>query len=91
MNDEILSALVGVMDRLANFESSQRVRDEDESILGSVENGMSASALSAKLRGRQNIVKALGSPEQKPAFTLDRALAPGDGVSMFASLAPPRG
>uniref|UniRef100_A0AAV1UD51 Uncharacterized protein n=1 Tax=Peronospora matthiolae TaxID=2874970 RepID=A0AAV1UD51_9STRA len=37
------------------------------------------------------IVDALGSPEQNPAAYPALAPAPDDGVSMFASLATPRG
>ena len=88
---KILAALVGLTDLLAKLESSQRVRDEDERILGAVESGMFASAIGAHMRGRPMFIDALGSPERKPSAYPAQALAPEDGVSMFASLAPPRG
>ena len=42
-DDKILAALAALTDRLAKLESSQRVRDEDERMLGAVESGMFAS------------------------------------------------
>nr|BAP68808.1 RxLR effector candidate protein [Hyaloperonospora arabidopsidis Emoy2] len=60
-------------------------------MFGAVESGMFASALGANMSGRQMAIEALGSPERKSAAYPARALAPGDDVSMFASLAPHRG
>uniref|UniRef100_A0AAV1UFH2 Uncharacterized protein n=1 Tax=Peronospora matthiolae TaxID=2874970 RepID=A0AAV1UFH2_9STRA len=47
-DDKILTTLVGLAERLTKLESSQRVRDEDELILGAVENCIFTSALGAK-------------------------------------------
>uniref|UniRef100_A0AAV1T6P9 Uncharacterized protein n=1 Tax=Peronospora matthiolae TaxID=2874970 RepID=A0AAV1T6P9_9STRA len=88
--DKILATPVGLTERLAKLESSQRVCDEDERMLGAVESGMFASALDANICGRPMTIDALGSPEQKPAYPA-RAPAPNDSVPMFSSLAPPRG
>ena len=41
-DERIRAALVAVTDRLSNLESSQRVRDDDERMLGTVERGMFA-------------------------------------------------
>ena len=89
--DKILAALAAVTDRLSKLESSQRVRDEDERMLGAVESGMFASAFGANIRGRPMTIDALGSPEQKPAVPRTRARTIDASESMFASLAPTRG
>uniref|UniRef100_A0AAV1V901 Uncharacterized protein n=1 Tax=Peronospora matthiolae TaxID=2874970 RepID=A0AAV1V901_9STRA len=66
-DDKILAALAAVTDRLSKLESSQRVRDEDERMLGAVESGMFASKLGANMRGRPMTIDALKSLEEKPA------------------------
>ena len=66
IDDKILAALAALTDRLAKLESSQRVRYEDERMLGAVESGMFASKLGANMRGRPMTIDALGSLEKKP-------------------------
>uniref|UniRef100_A0AAV1UMW7 Uncharacterized protein n=1 Tax=Peronospora matthiolae TaxID=2874970 RepID=A0AAV1UMW7_9STRA len=90
-DDKILAALAAVTDRLSKLESSQRVRDEDERMLGDVESGMFASKLGANMRGRPMTIDALKSLEEKSAAHRTRERWPENGESMFASLAPPRG
>ena len=90
-DDKILAALAAVTDRLSKLESSQRVRDEDERMLGAVESGMFGSKLGANMRGRPMTIDALGPLEEKPAAPRACARWPDGGESMFALLAPPRG
>ena len=90
-DDKILAALAAVTDRLSKLESSQRVRDEDERMLGAVESGMFAPSLDANMRGRPMTIDALGPLEEKPEAPRARTPWPDDGESMFALLAPPRG
>ena len=86
LDDKILAALSEVTEILAMMESSHRVREEDERMLGAFESGMFASKLGANLRGRPMTIDALGSPEVKPAALHHRA--PNHRVSLFASLNP---
>uniref|UniRef100_A0AAV1TRY5 Uncharacterized protein n=1 Tax=Peronospora matthiolae TaxID=2874970 RepID=A0AAV1TRY5_9STRA len=90
-DDKILVALATLIDRLSKLESSQRVRDEDERMLGAVESGLFASKLGANVRGRPMTINALGPLEEKPAAPRARTRWPVDGESMFALLALPRG
>uniref|UniRef100_A0AAV1V1J0 CCHC-type domain-containing protein n=1 Tax=Peronospora matthiolae TaxID=2874970 RepID=A0AAV1V1J0_9STRA len=88
-DDKILAALASVTERLATLESSQRVRDEDERMLGAVESGMFASKLGANMRGRPMTIDALGSPERKPTAPPAYQRADELGLSRFATLEPP--
>ena len=54
-------------DRLSKLDSLQRVRDEDERMLGAVNIGMFASKLGENMRGRPMTIDALGLLEEKPA------------------------
>uniref|UniRef100_A0AAV1T508 Uncharacterized protein n=1 Tax=Peronospora matthiolae TaxID=2874970 RepID=A0AAV1T508_9STRA len=88
-DDKTLAALSSVTERLATLESSSRVRDEDERMLGAVESGMFASKLGANMRGRPMTIDALGSPERKPTAPPAYQRADEPGVSRFATLEPP--
>ena len=88
--DKILTALANVTSRLASLESSQRVRDEDERMLGAVESGMFSSNLGAKMRGRPMAIDALGDAEEKPPAARAYQRAAEIGASRFASLDPPQ-
>nr|BAP68812.1 RxLR effector candidate protein [Hyaloperonospora arabidopsidis Emoy2] len=88
-DDKILAAPAGVMERLAVLESSQRVRDEDERMMGAVESGMFTSELGANMHGLTMTIDALGAPEENPAAPLTLQRAPDLGVSCIASLEPP--
>ena len=90
-DDKILAALAALTDRLSKLESSQRVRNEDERMIGAVESGMFASKLGTNMRGCPMTIDALGSLEDKPEAPRARARWRDNGELMFASLAPPRG
>ena len=64
-DDKILAALAGVTERLVVRESSQRVREEDERMMGAAENGMLASKLDANMRGRPMAIDALEPPKRR--------------------------
>uniref|UniRef100_M4BNX7 RxLR effector candidate protein n=1 Tax=Hyaloperonospora arabidopsidis (strain Emoy2) TaxID=559515 RepID=M4BNX7_HYAAE len=63
-DDKILAALTSVTERLVVRESSQRVREEDERMMGAAENGMFASKLDANMRGRPMAIDPLEPPKR---------------------------
>uniref|UniRef100_A0AAV1V2L8 Uncharacterized protein n=1 Tax=Peronospora matthiolae TaxID=2874970 RepID=A0AAV1V2L8_9STRA len=89
-DDKILAALAALTDRLASLESSQRVRDEEERMLGVVESGLFASKLGANMRGRPMTIDAIGDAEEKAPVPRGYQRATDLGASRFASLEPPR-
>ena len=86
-DDKILAALT---DRLASLESLQRVRDEEERMLGAVESGLFASKLGANMRGRPMTIDAIGDAEEKAPVPRGYQRATDLGASRFASLEPRR-
>lgn len=87
-DDKILAALAALTDRMAKMESSQRVRDDQERIMGAVESGMFASALGANARARPMTIDALtDSPERKPAAQWPRTNVPVDYLRHAEKLA----
>uniref|UniRef100_A0AAV1VI54 Integrase catalytic domain-containing protein n=2 Tax=Peronospora matthiolae TaxID=2874970 RepID=A0AAV1VI54_9STRA len=89
-DDKILAALAALTDRLASLESSQRVRDEEERMLGAVESGLFASKLGANMRDRPMTIDAIGEAEEKAPVSRGYQRATDLGASRFASLRPPR-
>uniref|UniRef100_A0AAV1TR58 RxLR effector candidate protein n=1 Tax=Peronospora matthiolae TaxID=2874970 RepID=A0AAV1TR58_9STRA len=89
-DDKILAALAALTDRLASLESSQRVRDEEECMLGVVESGLFASKLGANMRGRPMTIDTIGDAEEKAPVPRGYQCATDLGASRFASLEPPR-
>ena len=86
-DDKILAALT---DQLASLESSQRVRDKAERMLGALESGLFASKLGANMRGRPMTIDAIGDAEEKAPVPRGYQRATDLGASRFASLEPPR-
>ena len=86
-DDKILAALT---DQLASLESSQRVRDKAERMLGALESGLFASKLGANMRGRPMTIDANGDAEEKAPVPRGYQRATDLGASRFASLDPPR-
>ena len=89
-DDKILAALAALTDRLASLESSQRVRDEEERMLGAVESRLFASKIGANMRGRPMTIDAIGDAEEKAPVPRGYQRATDLGASRFASLEPPR-
>uniref|UniRef100_A0AAV1T469 Uncharacterized protein n=1 Tax=Peronospora matthiolae TaxID=2874970 RepID=A0AAV1T469_9STRA len=80
-DDIILTALAGVTERLTVLESSQRVRDEKEWMMGAVEKGMFASKLGAKMRGRPMTIDAHGPPGDRACIARQISVCPTMGRS----------
>uniref|UniRef100_A0AAV1T9S2 Uncharacterized protein n=1 Tax=Peronospora matthiolae TaxID=2874970 RepID=A0AAV1T9S2_9STRA len=89
-DDKILAALAALKDRLASLESSERVRYEEERMLGAVESGLFVSKLGANMRGRPMTIDAIGDAEEKAPVPRGYQRATDLGASRFASLEPPR-